>query len=58
MEKESRALKKEILGLTWHMRGGLSYSEAMYLSPGEREIIGEIIENNLKTTKETGLPFF
>jgi hypothetical protein len=37
---------------------GLSYSEAMHLSYEEREIVGEIIKENLETTKKTGLPFF
>ena len=37
---------------------GLSFSEAMNLSPEEREIVGEIIKENLETTKKTGLPFF
>lgn len=37
---------------------GLSYSEAMHLSWEEREIIHEIVNENLETTSKTGLPFF
>jgi hypothetical protein len=37
---------------------GLSYSEGMNLSYEERQIIGEIIKDNLETTKKSGLPFF
>jgi hypothetical protein len=37
---------------------GMSYSDAMMLSYEERNIIGEIIKDNLETTKKTGLPFF
>jgi hypothetical protein len=37
---------------------GMSYAEAMNLSWDEREIIGEIIKDNLETTKKTNLPFF
>jgi hypothetical protein len=37
---------------------GLSYSEGMNLSFEEREIVGEIIKENLETTKKTGLNFF
>jgi hypothetical protein len=40
------------------MRGGLSYSEAHYLSPSEREMISDIIKENLETTKKTKMPFF
>jgi hypothetical protein len=37
---------------------GMSYSEAMNLSYEERSIVGEIIKDNLETTKKSGLPFF
>lgn len=37
---------------------GISYAEVMSMSWEEREIIGEIIKENLETTKKTQLPFF
>jgi hypothetical protein len=37
---------------------GMSYGEAMMLSSEERGIIGDIIKENLETTKKSGLPFF
>lgn len=37
---------------------GLSYTEGMNLGFEEREIIGEIIKENLETTKKSGLNFF
>lgn len=37
---------------------GMGYSEAMSLGPEEREIVAEIIKDNLETTKKSGLPFF
>jgi hypothetical protein len=40
------------------MRGGISYTEAHQLSPSEREIISNIIKENLETTKNSKLPFF
>ena len=57
MDKEARAVKKDVLKMCWYMRG-LSYAEGMNLSYEEREIIGEIIKENLETTKKTGLNFF
>jgi hypothetical protein len=57
MDTEARAIKKDVLKMCWYMRG-LSYSEGMHLSWEEREIIGEIIKDNLETTKKTGLNFF
>jgi hypothetical protein len=43
--------------MCWYMRG-LSYAEGMNLSLDEREIVAEIIKENLETTKKSGLPFF
>lgn len=37
---------------------GLSYSEVMNMSYEEREIISEIVKDNLETTKKSGMPFF
>jgi hypothetical protein len=37
---------------------GMSYQEALNLDPDERSIIGEIIKDNLETTKKTKMPFF
>ena len=37
---------------------GMSFAEAMNLSFEERQIVGEIIKDNLETTKKSGLPFF
>ncbi len=43
--------------MCWYMRG-MSYNEGMHMSYDERQIVGEIIKDNLETTKKTGLPFF
>ena len=57
-EKDSKALKQEILETCWHMRGALSYSEGFELSFEERQLINEIIKTHLETTQKTGLPYF
>jgi len=44
--------------MSWFMRGGITYEQILNLSPDERMVIGEIIKENLKTTKETGMAFF
>lgn len=58
LEKESKALKKEIMQLCWYMRGSVSYTEAMEMSASEREIIVKLIKENLETAKKSGMPFF
>ena len=57
-DKQSRAIRNEALRMTWYMRGGISYEDAMMLSLAEREIIGNIIKDNMETTKKSGMPFF
>lgn len=57
-ERQSRALKDELLRFCWFMRGGLSYSDAILLSSDERKIVGEIVKDNLETAKKSGMPFF
>ena len=58
MEKEVNDIRQEALKMSWYMRGGLSYDQALNLSPQERKIIGSIIKDNMETTKKSGLPFF
>jgi len=55
-ENESKAIRNEALKLTWFMRGGVSYSEAMTLSGEERKIIAKIIKENVENTEKSGLP--
>ena len=42
----------------WYMRGSISIDEAFALGMQDKEIMNEVIEENLETTKESGLPFF
>jgi hypothetical protein len=58
MDEESKALKKEIYKLAWFMRGSLSIEEAFSMDLMDRDILVEIVKENLETAKETGLPFF
>lgn len=57
-EKESKALKNEVLEMCWHMRGAVSYDDGMMLSYVDREIINKIIKEHIETTQKSGLPFF
>lgn len=40
------------------MRGGVTYEEAFFMGPEEREVISKIVEENIETTKKTQMPFF
>lgn len=58
LERESKAFRYEALKMTWYMRGGVSYSEAMSMSLDDRKMVGDIVKDNLETTKKSGLNFF
>jgi len=58
MDKEINDIKLEALKMSWWMRGGLTYDQAMQLGVAERKLIGQIISDNMETTKKSGLPFF
>ena len=58
LERESKALKEEVLKLCWYMRGAISYDEGMLLSFSDRKYIAELVKENLETAKKSGMPFF
>jgi hypothetical protein len=58
LERQSKAIKDEMLRLCWFMRGSLSYDDAMILSNEDRNLINKIIKDNLEATKKSGMPFF
>ena len=40
------------------MRGGMTMEEMYNTSFNDRQIIAELIEENMQTTKDSGLPYF
>ena len=58
MEKETQDIRLDVLKLCWYMRGGVTYDEAMQMSQVDRNLINNIVKENLETTKKSGLPFF
>jgi len=57
-EGDVKKIKSNILQMCWHMRGGVTYDEAMNMSISERNLIAKIIEDHMETTKKTGLNYF
>jgi hypothetical protein len=58
MDKETQDIRQEAIKMSWYMRGGISYVQALSLSLAERVAISALIKENLETTRKTGLPFF
>ena len=57
-DNQIKNLKLEILKVCWFMRGGVTWQEALNLSPDERAIVAGLVKENMDTTKKTGHPFF
>ena len=58
MDRESKALKKNIYKMAWFMRGSVNIEQLFSMDISDQELIAEIIKENLETTKESKLPFF
>lgn len=57
IEADAKGIKDEIFRISWYMRGGVSSHDLMYrYSYEDRTIIGNIIKENIETTKESRLP--
>ena len=57
-DSQVKNLKLELMKLCWFMRGGMSWNEALVLSPDERTIVSQLVKENMETTKKSGQPFF
>jgi hypothetical protein len=51
-------MRAEMIKVCWWMRGGITLDEAFELTIEDREIIADLIKENIETTKKSGLPFF
>lgn len=58
LERESKALIKQLYTITWHQRGGLTLDEAFQIGYNDRQIIAELIKERTEVTNETRLPYF
>ena len=58
MEGEIKAIKEDLLRICWFMRGGVTFSEVMNMSAEERQIVSDLVKENIEVAKKTGLPFF
>ncbi len=57
-DNQTKNLKMEIMKICWFMRGGMSWTEALNLSPDERAIAAKLVKENMETAKKSGQPFF
>lgn len=58
MEKEANSIRAQSLKMSWFMRGGATYEDVLQMSHSEREMLGDLIKDNIETTNKTKLPWF
>lgn len=58
LDQEANSIRSNNFRLAWHMRGGITYDQVMQLGQNERQMISELIKENIETTKKTNLPWF
>lgn len=57
MEGQVKQLKNDIFKMVWYMRGGVTAEDLFWnYSIEDREIISNIIKENIETVNKTGLP--
>jgi|TARA_B100002019_G_scaffold252319_1_gene233193 hypothetical protein len=58
LESEVKQLKDALFRYCWWMRGSISITEAFDLCSEDREMINEIIKENIETAKKSKQPFW
>lgn len=57
LEKSAKGVKDEIFRISWYMRGGVNSFDLFYnYSYEDRQIIYEIIKDNIEATKNAKMP--
>lgn len=49
---ETRNILNSVLEMVYFMRGGLAYTEAMNMSAGEREVVVDLVNKQIKSVKD------
>lgn len=52
LDSESNEIKDAIINICWWMRGGITHTEAWNLTQKERDMVNNLIKNNLETMKK------
>jgi hypothetical protein len=54
LDDNTKAIKDEVFRISWYMRGGVSSHDLLHVySVEDRKIMGEIIKENIETTKQS-----
>lgn len=58
LDANAKMIKEDIFRIAWYMRGGVSSEQLFHVySKEDRELLDNIIKDNIELTKKTGMPF-
>lgn len=58
MRLEISGIVNSVVELSWYMRGGLQYHDALNLTPGERDIMRSFIDRRMEKLKDHSFPVY
>lgn len=58
LKKEVKMLITEAIELSYFSRGSISYTDILNMSPEEREMVRDFLENRLKQAQKMPIPIF
>jgi hypothetical protein len=58
LQSETAKIVNGIVELTWYMRGGLQYHDAMSLTPGEKDIMRSFLDHRMEKLKDSTFPVY
>ena len=57
LDDEISKFKEDLFRISWYMRGGVTVNDLLHIySFEDRDMIYEIINDNIKTTQDTRMP--
>tara|TARA_B100000497_G_C7484192_1_gene296982 strand:- start:27 stop:221 length:195 start_codon:yes stop_codon:yes gene_type:complete len=58
LENSVKQFKYDLSKLCWYMRGSVSLTEMYETCHEDREVMSQLVQDNLETAKKTQQPFF
>lgn len=58
LQSETSKIVHSVVELTWYMRGGLQYPDALNLTRGERDMMRSFIESRMEKQKDQSFPVY
>jgi hypothetical protein len=55
---EAKAILKSCVQLCWYMRGSIQYHDILEMSPAEREIVKDFVEEHMDAIKKHPYPVY